>query len=142
MLVTFEPHLHSSGKRMCVDAIYPSGFSETLSCAGYNHNWVKVYNYDDNHAPILPKGTLIRVIAEFDTTPANKNVIDPRNWQGLGHRSIDNMAIVFLPGIVLTDEEFVQEIANRRARMGLAEGEAMVGCPLCGFSSVPVGQQP
>ena len=27
MLVTFEPHLHSSGKRMCVDAIYPIDYS-------------------------------------------------------------------------------------------------------------------
>jgi hypothetical protein len=24
--------------------------------------------------------------------------------------------------------------------MSLAEGETMVGCPLCGFSTVPVGQ--
>jgi hypothetical protein len=25
--------------------------------------------------------------------------------------------------------------------MGLAEGEAMIGCPLCGFATVPVAQQ-
>jgi len=137
---TFEPHMHASGVRMCFEAIW-GGRSETISCAGYDHNWVKVYNYDDDHAPLLPKGTLIRIVAEFDTTPANRNVIDPRNWQGLGHRSIDNMAIVFLPGVTLTDAEFAQEIQRRRERMGLAVGEAMIGCPLCGFANVPAAQQ-
>ena len=32
--MTFEPHMHASGKRMCVQAIYPSGVRETLNCAG------------------------------------------------------------------------------------------------------------
>ena len=47
IMMTFEPHLHSSGKRMCIEAMYPSGLSEMLNCAGYNHNWVKVYVYDE-----------------------------------------------------------------------------------------------
>ena len=137
---TFEPHMHASGVRMCWEAIW-GGRSETISCAGYDHNWVKVYNYDPDYAPLLPAGTLIHVTATFDTTGDNKNVVDPRNWQGLGHRSIDNMAIVFLPGLALSDEEFAEEVARRRAIHGLAEGQAMLGCPLCGFSQVPVGQQ-
>jgi hypothetical protein len=135
-ITTFEPHMHASGVRMCFEAIW-GGRTETLSCAGYDHNWVKVYDYHEDHAPLLPAGTLIHVIAEFDTTPDNKNVIDPRNWQGLGHRSIDNMAIVFLPGIPLTDEQFADEIARRRERLGLAVGESMLGCPLCGFEELP-----
>ncbi|MGE0157812.1 MAG: hypothetical protein AB7T31_00295 [Gemmatimonadales bacterium] len=139
-ITAFEPHMHASGVRMCFEAIW-GGRTETISCAGYDHNWVKIYNYDDDHAPLLPRGTLIRIVAEFDTTPANKNVIDPRNWQGLGHRSIDNMAIVFLPSVTLSDAEFAEEIRERRERMGLAEGEAMIGCPLCGFANVPVAQQ-
>jgi hypothetical protein len=81
------------------------------------------------------------VVAEFDTTPDNRNVVDPRNWQGLGHRSIDNMAIVFLPGITLTDEEFAREIAVRRERLGLAPGQAMPGCPLCGFVEIPAARR-
>jgi len=139
-VTTFEPHMHASGVRMCWEAIW-GGRTETISCAGYDHNWVKVYNYDEDRAPLLPAGTLIHVIAEFDTTPDNKNVVDPRNWQGLGHRSIDNMAIVFLPGIALSDEEFAQEIANRRARMGLAPGQGMLGCPLCGFEELPASMR-
>ena len=83
MLTTFEPHMHASGVRMCMEAIW-GGRTETLSCAGYDHNWVRVYKFADDAAPLLPKGTLLHLIAYFDTTPANRNVIDPRNWQGLG----------------------------------------------------------
>ena len=135
-ITTFEPHMHAAGARMCWEAVW-GGRTEKISCVGYDHNWVKVYNYDEDAAPLLPKGTLIHVTSYFDTTPNNKNVVDPRNWGGLGHRSIDNMAIVFLPGLVLTDEEFAQEMATRRARLGLAEGEGMLGCPLCGLAELP-----
>ena len=95
-LSTFEPHMHAAGVRMCLEAIW-GGRTETLSCAGYDHNWVKVYKYGDDAAPLLPKGTLLHVTAYFDNTPSNKNVVDPRNWGGLGHRSIDNMAILIAP---------------------------------------------
>jgi hypothetical protein len=135
-LMTFEPHMHASGVKMCLEAIW-GGKAETLSCAGYDHNWVRVYKYADDAAPLLPKGTLLHVTAYFDTTPANRNVIDPRNWQGLGHRSIDNMAIVIAPVIALTDEEFQEEMVERRRKLKLANGQAALGCPLCGFEQLP-----
>ena len=87
--------------------------------------------------PLLPKGTLLHVTAYFDTTANNKNVVDPRNWGGLGHRSIDNMAILIAPMITLTDEEFREEMATRRKRLNLAKGQAVLGCPLCGFEELP-----
>ncbi len=44
-IVTFEPHLHAPGQRMCLEAIW--GFNiQTLTCAGYDHNWVRQYQYD------------------------------------------------------------------------------------------------
>lgn len=135
-MTTFEPHMHAAGVRMCLEAIY-GGRTETLTCAGYDHNWVKVYNYAEDAQPLLPRGTLLHVTAYFDTTSDNKNVVDPRNWGGLGHRSIDNMAIVFTPGLVLNDEEFAEEVAKRRERLGLAKGDGMLGCPLCGFEGLP-----
>jgi hypothetical protein len=135
-ITTFEPHMHAAGVRMCWEAIW-EGRSETLTCAGYDHNWVKVYDYADHAAPLLPRGTLIRVTAYFDTTENNKNVVDPRNWGGLGHRSIDNMAIVFLPGVRLSGEEFAAEMAERREALGLAPGETAIGCPLCGLEALP-----
>lgn len=148
-LTTFEPHMHAAGVRMCLEAIW-AGRAETLSCAGYDHNWVRVYKYADDAAPLLPRGTLLHVTAYFDTTSNNRNVVDPRNWGGLGHRSIDNMAILIAPAITLSDEELEQEMAIRRERLKLARGAAAPGCPLCGFDKLPPiravsaqsGQQP
>jgi hypothetical protein len=140
-LSVFEPHMHAAGVRMCVEAIYGS-MVETLSCAGYDHSWVKTYQYADDAAPLLPRGTILHVTAYFDNTPANKNVVDPRNWSGLGHRSIDNMVILLAQGLTLTDEQFEREVAARRDRLHLAEGQTVIGCPLCGFSRLPGRPQP
>jgi hypothetical protein len=144
-IVVFEPHMHAAGVRMCLDAIWGTTV-QTLSCAGYNHSWVRTYTYADDAAPLLPKGTILRVTGYFDNTPANKNVADPRNWSGLGHRSIDNMMIDIGQRIVLTDEQFQQEMAERRRKLNIAEGQTVPGCPLCGYSKPPLatttGQQP
>ncbi|SVB92312.1 uncharacterized protein METZ01_LOCUS245166, partial [marine metagenome] len=135
-LTTFEPHMHASGVRMCLEAIW-GGRTETLNCAGYDHNWVKVYKYGENAAPLLPKGTLLHVTAYFDNTTSNPNVVDPRNWGGLGHRSIDNMAILFAPGITLSEKDFRNEMTERRKSLNLADGDTVIGCPLCGFDELP-----
>jgi hypothetical protein len=46
-VVTFEPHLHAPGERMCLEAIW--GYTvETLSCVGYDHNWVRGYPYAED----------------------------------------------------------------------------------------------
>jgi hypothetical protein len=135
-LTVFEPHMHASGVRMCIEAIYGSQV-ETLNCAGYDHSWVKTYAYADDAAPLLPRGTILRVTGYFDNTPANRNVVDPRNWSGLGHRSIDNMMIMIGQGINLTDEQFAEEVARRRTKLSLREGQSAPGCPLCAFAKLP-----
>ena len=116
LVLGFEPHLHSSGRRMCVEALYPSGYQETLNCAGYNHNWVKVYHYQDDAAPLLPRGTVIKVTAWYDNTAGNPRVADPRNWKGWGSRSIDDMLFLLSRVIWLTDEEYEAEFEDRTKR--------------------------
>ena len=135
-LVFFEPHMHATGVRMCLEAILASTI-ETVTCSGYNHGWVRVYNYADDSAPLLPKGTILRVTGYFDNTAANKNVADARNWQGLGHRSMDNMMILITQGIPLSDEEFWREIARRREKLRLTEGQTVPGCPMCALGKTP-----
>jgi hypothetical protein len=133
-IISFEPHLHAPGTRMCLEAIW--GYNiQTLSCVGYDHNWVRGYSYADDVVPLLPKGSILHIIGYFDTTPGNKNVPDPRNWSGSGNRSITNMFIDLGNRVSLTDEQFQQEMADRvAANPGL---DIFPGCPLCG----PVARQ-
>ena len=129
-ILVFEPHQHAPGTRMCLEAIWGHNI-QTLSCAGYDHNWVKQYVYEDDYAPLLPKGTILHVIGWLDTTLANRNVADPRNWSGGGRRSVANMFINLGEAIALTDEEFEQEMAERRERLKLTKNDYLIGCPLC-----------
>jgi mono/diheme cytochrome c family protein len=135
-VVTFEPHLHAPGQRMCLEAIW--GFNiQTLTCAGYDHNWVRQYEYEDDYAPILPRGTILHIIGYMDNTPNNKNIPDPRNWQGSGNRSIANMFIDLGQIMPLTDAEFQAEMAKRRERLGPNRPDVIVGCPLCNVIPPP-----
>ena len=98
---------------MCLEAIWGHNI-QTLNCVGYDHNWVKQYVYEDDAAPLLPKGTIVHLIGFLDTTPANKNPADPRNWAGGGRRSIANMFIDLGYSVSLTEEQFQAEMAKRR----------------------------
>lgn len=128
-IIAFEPHLHAPGVRMCLEAIWGHNI-QTLNCVGYDHNWVKQYVYDDDSAPLLPKGTIVHLIGFLDTTPANKNPADPRNWAGGGRRSIANMFIDLGYSVSLTEEQFQAEMARRRAKMS-NRNDYDIGCPLC-----------
>ena len=70
-LTLFEPHMHASGVRFCLDAIYGTT-TETLTCAGYDHSWVLAYEYEDDVAPLLPKGTILRIRGYYDNSRANR----------------------------------------------------------------------
>jgi hypothetical protein len=131
-VTSFEPHLHAPGARMCLEAIWGINI-QTLTCAGYDHNWVRGYDYADDATPLLPKGTILHIIGYMDNSPTNKNVPDPRNWQGSGNRSVANMFIDLGQGVALSDEQFQAEMAKRRET---SKGDVIIGCPLCNMPFV------
>ena len=129
-IITFEPHLHAPGERMCLEAIW--GYTiETLSCVGYDHNWVRGYTYAENAAPLLPKGTVLHIVGYFNNTKTNPNVPDPRNWQGSGNRSVTNMFIDLGMRVTMSEEQFLEEMENRRQVLNLGPNDHVIGCPLC-----------
>jgi mono/diheme cytochrome c family protein len=128
-IIAFEPHLHAQGVRMCLEAIWGMNVQQ-LTCAGYDHNWVKQYIYDDDSAPILPKGTILHLVGFLDTTSGNKNMADGRNWTGGGRRSVANMFIDLGYSVSLTEEQFQAEMAHRRSLMK-SRNDYDLGCPLC-----------
>jgi len=138
-IISFEPHLHAPGQRMCLEAIW--GFNiQTLNCVGYDHNWVRGYDYTDDSAPLLPKGTILHIVGYMDNSPTNKNVPDPRNWQGSGNRSVANMFIDLGMRVALTDDQFKEEMAKRRETLHITKNDYVIGCPLC--TVIPAAPRP
>jgi hypothetical protein len=115
-ITSFQPHLHNRGKAQCMEAIYPDGRQEMLSCVNnYKFGWHIVYNYSEEVQPLLPAGTLLHVTSWHNNTASNRYNPDPRNWAGFGQRSIDDMSFAWVNYVWLTDEDFQKQVAERRA---------------------------
>jgi hypothetical protein len=129
-IISFEPHLHAPGERMCLEAIW-GHHVETLSCVGYDHNWVRSYHFADSAAPLLPKGTVVHITGYMNNTESNANIPDPRNWQGSGNRSVQNMFIDLGIRVSMNEEQFLAEMEERRQVLNLGPNDHVIGCPLC-----------
>jgi hypothetical protein len=118
LIENFQPHFHLRGKAMQVEAILPDGGRQILSYIGnFNFNWMTNYIYDDDAAPLLPKGTVIHVSAWYDNTRANKNNPDPDQWVGFGDRTVDEMAHAWMNVTYFTDAEYKALQAERKAKL-------------------------
>jgi hypothetical protein len=67
----------------------------------------------------------------MNNTETNPNVPDPRNWQGSGNRSVTNMFIDLGMRVKMDDEQFFEEMENRRQTLNLGPNDHVIGCPLC-----------
>jgi hypothetical protein len=114
---SYQPHMHLRGKAMMVEAILPSGQSQVISLvSNFNFNWMTTYVYADDAAPLLPKGTLLKVTAWHDNTAAKKSNPDPNQWVGWGDRTVDEMAHAWINIVYMSDEDFKAEQEKRRAQ--------------------------
>ena len=117
LITNFQPHFHLRGKAMQVEAILPDGRREIVSYVGrFNFNWMTNYIYDDDAAPVFPKGTMIHVTAWHDNTKANPFNPDPDQWVGYGDRTVDEMAHAWMNVVYLNDEEYAALLAERKAK--------------------------
>ena len=108
-LENFQPHMHLRGKSMLIEALLPDGSKRTLSYVDhFNFNWMTNYIYADDAAPVLPKGTIIHVVAWHDNTSANRNNPDPEQWVGWGDRTVDEMAHAWVNVTYISDEDYRQ----------------------------------
>ena len=71
----------------------------------FSFMWHSTYVYADDAAPLLPKGTIIKVKAWHDNTAANKANPDPNVWVGYGGRTVDEMAHAWVNVTYLKEEE-------------------------------------
>jgi hypothetical protein len=111
-----QAHMHLRGKQMLVEAILPSGQRQILSnITNFNFNWMTTYVYADDAAPLLPKGTILKVTAWHDNTVAKKSNPDPNQWVGWGDRTVDEMAHAWINIVYMKDDDFKAEQEKRRA---------------------------
>jgi hypothetical protein len=115
---SFQPHMHLRGKAMSMEAILPTGQVAMLSHVGnFNFNWHNSYVYADDAAPLLPKGTIIKVTAWHDNTTANSNNPDPNVWVGYGDRTVDEMAHAWVNVTYMGDDDFKAELEARKTAL-------------------------
>jgi mono/diheme cytochrome c family protein len=118
LIQNFQPHFHLRGKAMQVEAIQPDGSRQIISYVGnFNFNWMTNYIYDDDAAPLLPKGTVIHVTAWYDNTRGNKNNPDPDQWVGYGDRTVDEMAHAWMNVVYFNDDEYKALQNERKAKL-------------------------
>jgi hypothetical protein len=115
---SFQPHMHLRGKAMTMEAILPTGQVVVLShVADFNFNWHNAYVYADHAAPLLPKGTIIKIRSWHDNTAAHKSNPDPNVWVGYGDRTVDEMAHAWVNVTYMSDEDYLAEVEARRAAL-------------------------
>ena len=113
---SFQPHMHLRGQAMQLSAVLPTGQVQVLSFVkDFNFNWMTTYQYADDVAPLLPKGTILKVTAWHDNTAAKKTNPDPNQWVGWGDRTVDEMAHAWVNIVYMKDEDFKMEQDKRRA---------------------------
>jgi hypothetical protein len=113
---SFQPHMHLRGQAMMVEAILPTGQRRVLSLVSdFNFNWMTTYIYADDVAPLLPKGTLLKVTSWHDNTAAKKSNPDPNQWVGWGDRTVDEMAHAWINIVYMDDQDFKAEQARRKS---------------------------
>jgi hypothetical protein len=97
---------------------------EMINCAHWNYNWHLVYNYADDTAPLVPAGTIVHIISWHDNSANNRANPDPKNWVGYGQRTIDDMGFAWVGWVDLTEQEYEQEMAARKAQRQLPPAPA------------------
>jgi hypothetical protein len=112
---SYQPHMHLRGKAMMVEAILPSGQKQVISLVSdFNFNWMTTYVYADEAAPLLPKGTMLKVTAWHDNTAAKKTNPDPNQWVGWGDRTVDEMAHAWINIVYMNDADYKAEQDKRK----------------------------
>jgi hypothetical protein len=118
---SFQPHMHLRGKAMAMEALLPNGTTHVLShVADFNFNWHNTYVYTDTAAPLLPKGTIIKITGWHDNTAANKANPDPNVWVGYGDRTVDEMAHAWVNVTYMSDDDYRAEVKARRDALATA----------------------
>ena len=97
-LLSLTPHMHLRGKSFRYEAVFPDGTQEVLlDVPKYDFNWQLRYEFAEPR--LIPKGTVVKCVAEFDNSSENLNNPDPNQEVHWGQQSWDEMMIGFFTGM-------------------------------------------
>ncbi len=123
LISSFRPHMHMRGRAQSIEAIYPDGRREMLGRVdNYSHFWQIAYEFEEQAAPLLPRGTVLLITTTWDNTADNPINPDPRQWVVFGQRGVDEMSHVWMGMTYLTDEQF-ERLSAQRTRIAQAGGD-------------------
>ena len=136
-ILAYAPHMHTRAKAQCLEAILPEKSAqrdgnkvETLNCINhFDFNWMMVYEYATDAQPLLPTGTVLHLISWYNNTGSNRLNNDPDNWIGYGQRSIDDMAMAWMTFYNLSEKDFQEQVAERKAKQKEIESSSSKGAP-------------
>lgn len=91
----FMAHMHLRGKAFKYEVTYPDGKSETLlDIPRYDFNWQLAYDY--KQPKFIPRGSVIKITAAYDNSPANPANPDPTKTVRWGAQTYDEMMIGYV----------------------------------------------
>jgi peroxiredoxin len=97
-LLSLTPHMHLRGKSFRYEATFPDGKTEVLlDVPKYDFNWQLRYEFSEPR--LIPAGTFVKCLAQFDNSSENLNNPDPSREVGWGQQSWDEMMIGFFTGM-------------------------------------------
>ena len=116
---SFQPHGHARLVGMTAEILYPdTGKLEMVSSvSNWTNAWHTTHVYEDDYAPLLPKGAVLVLTGYYDNTTKNKGNPDPDQWVGGGSRTSDEMSHAWITVTHLDDEGYKQILADREGRL-------------------------
>jgi hypothetical protein len=117
-LDSFQPHGHFRLVAKTLEIFYPdTGKLEMISSiSNWTNNWHTSHIYEEDTAPLVPKGAVLVITGYYDNTRANRGNPDPDQWVGLGSRTADEMSHAWIAVTHLDDEAYARITAEREAR--------------------------
>ena len=115
---SFQPHGHFRLVAKTLEIFYPeTGKLDMISSvSNWTNSWHTSHIYEDDAAPLVPKGAVLVVTGYYDNTAANPQNPDPEQWVGPGSRTADEMSHAWIAVTHLDDEGYQRILAEREQK--------------------------
>jgi mono/diheme cytochrome c family protein len=122
---SWQPHGHLRLTGMKLEIFHPStGRMEMVSqVSNWNPGWHLSHVYEQDAAPLVPKGSVLVLTGYYDNTANNPHNPDPDQWVGSGDRTTDEMSHAWI-AVTHLDQEGYDRIKAERDAKKAAEAAA------------------